>query len=312
MVVKAATAKESRESMVTINRRQLKLTNLSKLYFPEEKITKGDVIAYYNAMADYVLPYLKNRPLSLKRNPNGITDKGFYHKDAAEEGPDWLISFDEYAESSDKIVNYIVCNDKATLIYLANLGCIEMNPWNSTARTPDKPTYLMIDIDPSKENTFDQVVSVAQATQEVLNRAGAVSYCKTSGATGMHVYVPLNARYPYEVAREFAHIVATLVHEQLPGITSLERSLRKRGNKIYIDYLQNSKGQTLASAYSLRPVPGATVSAPLLWKEVKSGLHPSQFTIYNIEKRVKKLGDVFYMVLKKGNNLKGCLKNLGY
>lgn len=309
MAVKEQTAKES---MVTINRRSLKLTNLSKIYFPQAKITKGDVIAYYNAMADHILPYLKNRPMSLKRNPNGILDKGFYHKDAAEEGPSWLSSFDEYAESSKKVVNYIVCNDKATLIYLANLGCIEMNPWNSTTRTPDKPTYLIIDIDPSDKNSFDQVVTVAQAVQEVLNRAGAISYCKTSGASGLHVYVPLNARYTYEVAREFAHIVATLVQEQLPDLTSLERNLRKRGNKIYVDYLQNSKGQTLASAYSLRPVPDASVSTPLVWKEVKHGLHPSQFTIHNIEDRVKKLGDVFYMVLKKGNNLKSCLKNLGY
>lgn len=309
MLLKEPTAKES---IVTINRHPLKLTNLSKIYFPDEKITKGDVLAYYDSIADTLLPYLKNRPLSLKRNPNGIMDKGFYHKDAAAEGPEWLQSFEEYAESSQKTVNYIVCNDKATLLYLANLGCIEMNPWNSTTRTPDKPTYLMIDIDPSGKNTFDQVITVAQAVQEVLNRAGATSYCKTSGATGMHVYVPLNAKYTYEVAREFAHIVASLVNEQLPGITSLERSLKKRGNKIYIDFLQNSKGQTLACAYSLRPVPGASVSTPLLWKEVKAGLHPSRFTIYNIEKRIKKLGDVFFMVLRKGNDLKGCLKNLGY
>jgi bifunctional non-homologous end joining protein LigD len=303
---------KAKETIVTINGHPLKLTNLSKIYFPDEKITKGDVLAYYDSIADTILPYLKNRPLSLKRNPNGITDKGFYHKDAAEEGPEWLQSFEEYAESSQKTVNYIVCNDKATLLYLANLGCIEMNPWNSTIRTPDKPTYLMIDIDPSGKNTFDQVISVAQAVQEVLNRAGATSYCKTSGATGLHVYVPLNAKYTYEVAREFAHIVASLVNEQLPGITSLERSLKKRGPKIYIDFLQNSKGQTLACAYSLRPVAGASVSTPLLWKEVKTGLHPSQFTIYNIEKRIKKLGDIFFMVLKKGNDLKGCLKNLGY
>lgn len=308
----AVQEKVAKDTVVTINRRQLKLTNLSKIYFPDDGITKGDVIAYYNTMADYMLPYLKDRPMSLKRNPNGIKDKGFYHKDAADEGPAWIKSYDEFAESSQKVVNYIVCNDKATLLYLANLGCIEMNPWNSTTRAPEKPTYLLIDIDPSAKNTFDQVVTVAQAVQEVLNRAGAVSYCKTSGATGLHVYVPLNARYSYEVAREFAHIVATLVQEQLPGLTSLERSLKKRGNKIYVDYLQNAKGQTLASTYSLRPVAGASVSTPLLWKEVKSGLHPSQFTIFNIEKRVQKLGDLFYMVLKKGNNLRGCLKNLGY
>lgn len=298
-------------SIVTVNRRQLKLTNLSKLYFPKEKITKGDVIAYYDTMAKAILPYLKDRPLSLKRNPNGITDKGFYHKDAGEDAPDWVPTFDEYAASSNKIVNYIVCNDKATLLYLANLGCIEMNPWNSTVRKPENPTYMIIDIDPSPKNTFDQVISVAQAVQEVLNRAGAVSFAKTSGATGLHVYVPLNARYPYEQAREFGRIVATLVHEQLPGMSSVERSLKKRGPKIYVDFLQNSKGQTLASAYSLRPVPGATVSAPLLWKEVKAGLHPSQFTIFNMEKRVQQLGDLFYMVLKKGNNLQACLKKLG-
>lgn len=305
-------AATSKENVISINRHSLTLTNLHKIYFPKEKITKGDVIAYYDMMAPVILPYLKNRPLSLKRNPNGITDPGFYHKDAGEDAPSWIKTHDVYAESSNKIVNYIVCNDKATLVYLANLGCIEMNPWNSTARSPDKPTYLIIDIDPSQKNTFDQVISVAQAVQEVLNRAGAVSYCKTSGATGLHVYMPLNARYTYEQAREFARIVATLVHEQLPGFTSIERSLKKRGNKIYVDFLQNSRGQTLASAYSLRPVPGATVSTPLLWKEVKTGLHPSQFTIHNIEKRVKQLGDIFYMVLKNGNNLKGCLKNLGF
>ncbi|WEK33490.1 MAG: non-homologous end-joining DNA ligase [Candidatus Pseudobacter hemicellulosilyticus] len=310
---KPRAAKQSpAEQIVKINKQELKLTNLTKLYFPKDKISKGDVIAYYDSIAPVLLPYLKNRPMSLKRNPNGIDAPAFYHKDAGEQAPDWIDTYDVYAESSNKVVNYIVCNNKATLLYLANLGCIEMNPWNSTVNKPDNPSYLIIDIDPSKKNTFDQVISVAQATQEVLNRAGAVSYCKTSGASGLHVYLPLNARYPYELAREFAEIVATLVHEQLQGITSIERSLSKRGNKIYVDYLQNSRGQTLASAYSLRPEPGATVSAPLLWKEVKAGLHPSQFTIFNIESRVKKLGDIFYMVLKKGNDLRHCLKNLGY
>lgn len=300
------------ENLVKVNRHTIKLTNLDKLYFPRDNISKGDVIAYYDTMAPVILPYLKNRPMSLKRNPNGIDQPAFYHKDAGEQAPEWIETFDVFSESSQKIVNYIVCNDKATLLYLANLGCIEMNPWNSTVSKPDHPSYMIIDIDPSPKNTFDQVISVAQATQEVLNRGGAVSYCKTSGASGLHVYLPFNARFTYEQVREFAEIIASLVHEQLPGITTLERSLRKRGNKIYVDFLQNSKGQTLASAYSLRPEPGATVSAPLLWKEVKTGLHPSQFTIYNMEKRVEKLGDIFYMVLKKGNDLRGCLKNLGY
>lgn len=303
---------EKTEDVVQIDRHQLTITNVNKIYFPKDKITKGDVIAYYDMMAPVILPYLKDRPLSLKRNPNGINDKGFYHKDAGEGAPKYVKVFPDFSPSSNKTVDYIVCNNKATLIYLANLGCIEMNPWNSTTRSPDKPTYMIIDIDPSPKNTFDQVVTVAQAVQEVLNNAGAIAYPKTSGATGIHVYMPLNNKYDYELVREFGRVIATMVNEMLPGMTSIERSLKKRGNKIYVDFLQNSKGQTLASAYSLRPRDGATVSAPLLWKEVKAGLHPSQFTIHNIQKRVKKLGDLFFMVLKEGNNLKTCLRNLGY
>ena len=306
--MKAST--ENSSALVTVDRHQLTLTNVNKVYFPKDKITKGDVIAYYDMMAPVILPYLKDRPLNLLRNPNGINEKGFYHKDAGENTPRWIKTYPEFSDSSNKTVDYIVCNNKATLIYLANLGCIEMNPWNSTTRSPEKPTYLIIDIDPSPKNTFDQVITVAQAVEEVLTKAGAVTYAKTSGATGIHVYMPLGNKYEYEIAREFGRIVATMVTEMLPGLTSVERSIKKRGNKIYVDFLQNSKGQTLASAYSLRPREGATVSTPLLWKEVKAGLHPSQFTIHNIEKRVKKLGDIFYMVLKEGNNLRTCLKNI--
>lgn len=303
-------ATENTSALVTVDKHQLTLSNVNKIYFPKDKITKGDVIAYYDMMAPIVLPYLKDRPLNLLRNPNGINEKGFYHKDAGENTPKWIKTYPEFSTSSNKTVDYIVCNNKATLIYLANLGCIEMNPWNSTTRSPEKPTYLIIDIDPSPKNTFDQVITVAQAVEEVLSRAGAVTYAKTSGATGIHVYMPLGNKYGYEIAREFGRVVATMVTEMLPGLTSVERSLKKRGNKIYVDFLQNSKGQTLASAYSIRPREGATVSTPLLWKEVKAGLHPSQFTIHNIEKRVKKLGDIFFMVLKEGNNLKTCLKNI--
>ncbi|MEO5684196.1 MAG: non-homologous end-joining DNA ligase [Chitinophagaceae bacterium] len=301
-----------KEKTVKANGHTVQLTNLTKLYWPKERITKAALINYYDKVAPTILPYLKNRPLSLKRNPNGIADKGFYQKDAGEHFPSWIKTTPVYAPSSDKTVDYTICNDKATLLYLANLGCIEMNPWNSTTRAADKPSYLIIDIDPSDRNSFEQVIETAQVTAQILEQAGAPSYCKTSGASGLHIFVPLGAKYSYEQVRSFAEIIATLVQEQLPSFTSLERSLKKRGNKIYIDYLQNSKGQTVASAYSVRPVAGATVSAPLVWKEVKKGLHPSQFTIFNIEKRIEKLGDVFYMALKKGVNIRTCLKNLGY
>jgi bifunctional non-homologous end joining protein LigD len=299
-----------KEKTVKINNHNLVLTHLTKLYWPKDKITKGALINYYEKMAPVVLPYLKNRSLSLRRNPNGIADKGFFQKDAGEHFPSWIKTSAVFSASTQKKVQYTVCNDTATLLYLANLGCIEMNPWNSTIKSPDKPTYLILDIDPSEKNSFEQVIEAAQTINAILEEAGAPSYCKTSGATGLHIYVPLSAKY--EQVRSFGEIIAGIAQQQLSSFTSLERSLKKRGNKIYIDYLQNSRGQTIASAYSVRPVAGAQVSAPLLWKEVKPGLHPSQFNIFNIEKRIKKSGDMFSGTLKKGINIASCLKKLGY
>lgn len=301
----------SKDAAVKVGGKTLTLTNLSKIYWPKEKFTKGDLVAYYDSMADHILPYLKDRPLSLKRNPNGIADEGFYHKDAGEQAPAWVKTYDVHSDSSNKIVNYIVCNDKPTLLYVANLGCIEMNPWNSTSKKPENPTYMIIDIDPAAKNSFDQVIETALVTKEVLDEAGVESYCKTSGATGLHVYVPMGNKYDYDHVRMFGQLVASMVVDRLPKFTSIERSLKKRGNNIYVDFLQNSRGQTLASAYSVRPKPGATVSTPLEWKEVKKGLHPSDFTILNILKRVEKKGDLFKDVLtSKGTNLKKALELL--
>lgn len=291
---------------------QLHLTSLDKVYWPDEGITKGDLIEYYKTMAPYILPYLKNRPLSLKRNPNGILDEGFYQKDAGELAPGWIKTEAIYAESSDKMVHYLVCNDVKSLLFIANLGCIEMNPWNSVIAKPEYPDYLVVDIDPSEKNTFDEVVDVALVIKTVLDKANVEAYCKTSGSSGMHVYIPCNKKYSYDEVRDFAKTIATRVHEQLPRITTMERSLAKRKkNEIYIDYLQNSIGQTLACAYSVRPKPLATVSAPLEWKEVKHGLNPAQFTLKNMHERVKQKGDLFKAVLGKGLNMKPALKLLG-
>jgi len=196
------------------------------------------------------------------------------------------------------------------LLYVANLGCIEINPWNSTTKKIGNPTWMVIDIDPSDKNKFTEVVDTALAVRKVLDNGGVSSYCKTSGASGLHVYVPLKNKYEYETVREFAHIIASLVQEQLPGITTLERSLSKRGPKIYIDYLQNSAGQTLASVYSVRPVPGASVSTPLEWKELNHQLSPKQFTIENIFQRIKKKGDLFLPVLNESNSIDKALKAL--
>ena len=298
------------KSEVRIGKHVVAITNRKKIYWPKEGFTKGDLIDYYDKMADHILPHLKGRCLSLKRNPNGINDKGFYHKDAGENAPSYVDVFKVKSESNNKIIDYIVCNNKATLLYVANLGCIEINPWNSTTKKQGYPTWMAIDIDPSDKNKFTEVVDTALAVKMVLDKAGVSSYCKTSGASGLHVYVPLKNKYEYVVVRDFAHIIALLVQEELPGITTLERSLSKRGPKIYIDYLQNSAGQTLASVYSVRPVPGASVSTPLDWKEVGHQLSPQQFTMENIFQRIKKKGDLFYPVLNESNSIDKALKTL--
>jgi bifunctional non-homologous end joining protein LigD len=262
-------------------------------------------------MAEYILPYLKDRPESLKRNPNGINDNGFFHKDAGADAPSWVKTKSIYSESAKKEIEYIICNDKATLAYLNNLGCIELNPWNSRLSSLDKPDYMIIDIDPSEKNNFTQVVSTALAFKSFLDKAKAACYCKTSGATGLHIYVPMGKKYSYEQVKNFALLLCTMVNEQLPGFTSMDRNLQKRGNnKIYLDYLQNRRGQTVAAPYSLRPRDKATVSAPLDWKEVNKELDPTDFTIDTILKRVKKTGDIFRPVLEQGIDLKKCLANL--
>ena len=302
----ATTTKEE----VKIGKYSVTISNRKKIYWPGEGFTKGDVIDYYDKISDVILPYLKGRPLSLKRNPNGINDKGFYHKDAGENAPAFVDVFPIKAESNNKIIDYIVCNNKATLLYVANLGCIEINPWNSTTKKIGNPTWMVIDIDPSDDNTFTEVVDTALATKMILDKGGIKCYCKTSGASGLHVYVPLKNKYDYITVKDFAHVIASLVQEQLPKTTTLERSLSKRGPKIYIDWLQNRTGQTLASVYSLRPVVGASVSTPLEWKEVDHKLSPSQFTIKNIFQRIKKKGDLFQPLLTEANSIENALKKL--
>jgi len=306
---KKKTSSSREKEIVSVGGKKVSLTNQNKLYFPEDGITKGDVIDYYQSIASYILPYLKDRPESLRRNPNGIHDQGFFHKDAGDQAPSWVKSFEVYSESNNKDIDYIICNDNATLMYLNNLGCIELNPWNSRTSKLDHPDYMVIDIDPSDNNTFDEVVETALFVKEIMDKAGAESYCKTSGATGLHVYIPMGAKYTYEQVKNFAHIIATAVEEQLT-FTTLERSLAKRGNRIYVDYLQNRPGQTLSSVYSLRPKKGGTVSTPLEWSEVKKGISPQDFTIHNTLERLEKKGDLFKPVLGKGINMQECLRKL--
>lgn len=289
-------------------RKSVKLTNLDKVYWPDQPYLKRDLIEYYSAIYKYIIPYLRDRPQSMKRHPDGIHGKSFYHKDAGEQAPSWLDTYADWSETSQKTVHYLLCNNKPSLRYMANLGCIEINPWHSRTQQPDYPDYLVLDLDPSEKNRFSQVVDVALTIREILEKLDVKSYCKTSGATGLHVYLPLGTQYTYKQARQFAQIIMTRVNEWMPDSTTLERSLKKRKkDQIYLDYLQNKEGATLASAYSLRPLPGAPVSTPLEWKELNSNLDPLQFNIKNIEKRLSKKGDLWAPVLKRGIDMKKIL-----
>jgi bifunctional non-homologous end joining protein LigD len=284
----------------------LKFTHLSKVYWPEDKVTKRDMFNYYYQVAEYILPYLKDRPMSLNRFPNGIHGPSFYQKDVKGKAPDWVKTF-PYTNGEGEHKEYLVGTDEASLLWMASLGCIEMNPWFSRVQSEDHPDYCVIDLDPDKQ-TFNQVVDAALEVKKVLDALDVPSYCKTSGSTGMHIYIPMGAKYTYDQSQLFARIIVNLVHKQIPDFTTLERSIADRDGKMYLDFLQNRPGATIAGPYSLRPKPGATVSMPLHWDEVKHGLTMKDFTIFNAIDRLKVEGDLFKGVLGKGIDLEKTIK----
>lgn len=290
-----------------VNGHELKFNHLGKLFWPRDGLTKRDLLNYYYQIAPYIHPYLLERPQSLNRFPNGIEGVSFYQKDVTGKAPEWMEKF-PYKTSQGENKNYLIVQSEYDLLWMANLGAIEMNPWNSTIMSPEHPSWCIIDLDPSEGNTFEQVIEAAQATKEVLDGLKIKGYCKTSGATGLHIYIPMGAKYTYEQCQLFARMIATHVHQILPKLTSIERLTANRKGKIYVDFLQNRPKATLAAPYSVRPQPGAPVSMPLQWEEVQKGLSPEQFTLKNALQRVEEEGDLFKAVLGKGINLEKILK----
>ncbi len=284
---------------------ELKFTNLSKIYWPEDGYTKRDMFNYYYQVAEYILPYLKDRPQSLNRFPNGIHGKSFYQKNVKDKAPDWVKTF-PYTTSDGEHKEFLVGGDEDTLLWMASLGCIEMNPWFSRIQHPDNPDYCVIDLDPDK-NTFEQVIQAAQEVKSVLDKLDIPGFVKTSGSTGIHIYIPLGAKYTYDQSQMFGKLIVTIVHNQLPDFTSLERMIKNRGGKMYLDFLQNRPGATIAGPYSLRPKIGATVSMPLHWEEVKPGLQMKNFTIKNAVARIRSEGDIFSGALGEGIDMEKAL-----
>jgi bifunctional non-homologous end joining protein LigD len=285
-----------------IDGHDLKFTNLSKVFWPDENVTKRDMLNYYYQVAPYMVPYLKDRPQTLNRFPHGIRGESFYQKDVSGKVPGWIDTFPYHSERDGRDKNFLVASNEASLLYIASLGCIEINPWSSRKQFPDHPDWCIIDLDPDK-NSFEQVIEAAQVTKKVLDAFKIPAYCKTSGSTGLHIYIPLEAKYTYEQSKEFGRVIVKLVHREIPSFTSIERLTDKRKGCIYLDFLQNRPQATVAGPYSLRPKPGAPVSAPLHWDEVKKGLQLLDFTIFNMMERIRQVGDLFSPVLGKGIDL---------
>jgi bifunctional non-homologous end joining protein LigD len=287
-----------------------RFTNLDKVFWPEDGYTKGDLLRYYHEVAPVILPYLHDRPLSMNRHPNGIHGPNFFQKDVTKQPPPDFVETAEVDSDTSGKIRYIVCQNEETLLYVGQLGCIELNPWNSRLDSLEKPDYLVIDLDP-QDVPFTQVVEVAQEVRKLLEKGCAECFCKTSGKRGLHVYIPLAARYDYDVVRQFAEVIVRLIHKRLPETTSLIRSPALRRGKVYLDYLQNRHGQTMACAYSLRPIEGALVSTPLKWSEVTKKLDPTKFNIQTVPRRLDKLGDLWEGLLGQGADMEKCLAAVG-
>jgi bifunctional non-homologous end joining protein LigD len=289
--------------------RPLRLSNIDKPFFPDGE-TKGDLIAYYGTIAPLLLPHLRDRAIVLARYPDGWDGDWFYEKQVPSHAPDWLPTFPLHSEHRGDAIDFVTAPDPESLMWIANLGAIEIHPWLSRVTSADRPDFAIFDLDPADGATWEQVVETATHIRVVLDRLGLASYPKTSGATGMHLYVPIDNEYPYRRVRAVVEAIGRLIVAADPGLATMEWDIPTRRGKVFIDHNQNVGGKTIASVYSVRPRPGAPVSTPLLWEEVPE-VDPTDFTIHTIWERVSRHGDLFAPVLRGGQRLEGAEGALG-
>ena len=291
--------------------KNIAFTNLKKIYWPADKYTKGDLIDYYRAVSKWMLPYLANRPVVLTRFPDGIDGKSFYQKDAPVFAPDWMRTIPVWSEDTQREIRYFICDSEEALLYLANMGSIPLHIWASREGSLELPDWCVIDLDP-KEAPFSDVIRCGQVLRRVCESVGMPSYVKTTGKTGLHILLPLGRQCTYEQSRMLGELLARVVLRELGDIATITRHVTKRGDKVYLDYLQNRHGQTIVAPFSVRPLPGATVSMPLIWDEVDSSLDPRTFTIKNTIARLEQLGrDPVLAVLDEKPDLAHVLEQLG-
>lgn len=302
-----------------IEGRELRLSNLDKVFWPDEGYTKGDLLAYYFNIAPLILPYLRGRPLTMKRMPNGVRGDFFYEKEAPSHAPDWMArcavdssGSDRWGPPKHEVINYLLVEDAAGLLFMANLGCIEFHPLHSRCGSIGAPDYLFFDLDPFEPATFEDVLAVARLVRVACDRLALRSYPKTSGATGMQVYVPLTPDFTYEQTREFVGRIGTMLRDVDPDRVTMEWEVNRRTGKVFVDHNMNRVGANIAAVYSVRPEPGATVSMPVSWEEVDAGeVGPSRFTIASVWERILERPDPFRGVLDDRQDLSAALAAVG-
>lgn len=299
------------ELFIEVDGRRLRLTNLNKVYFPEDGITKRDLLLYYARMAPLLLPFLKDRPLVLRRYPNGIHGQAFFQKDADKNTPEWIKTVPIISEGKGKPIHYFVANDRATLLYLTNLGCIDHNPWSSSVGTLEHPDYIFFDLDPTPNTGFAVVMKLATILLSILDDVKLEAFSKTSGATGFHIFVPVEPRYSFEQARTFVEAIASIVSRKHPELLTAERSLRKRPDgRIYLDAHQNSSGQSLAAVYTVRAFPHAPVSAPVKASDVTTRLIPEKWNLRTMAERTDSVGDLWANFWKRRQEIEPAAERL--
>jgi bifunctional non-homologous end joining protein LigD len=300
-------------SEVAVGRRRVRLTSPDKVLFPDEGITKADLAGYYAEVGPTIVPHLRNRPFTLKRYPYGITGQAYFHKQAPKGKPPWIPTrrFRTWPrEGESRLVDFTLVNDTAALVWMVQMNCIDMNAWYSRVDKPDRPDYVVFDLDPpDSRNGFVLAIRVAHLIREALERLELQSYVKTSGADGIHVLVPITRRYSFRDAYDFAELVSRGLEVDNPGVVTTEWLKRKRRG-VLVDHRQNGHGKTIASAYSVRPKPGASVSTPLHWEELGEKVRPRDFGMREALARIEKHGDLFEPVLRGGQALGPALRSL--
>jgi bifunctional non-homologous end joining protein LigD len=296
---------------IELDGKRVRLSHLNKVYFPESGYTKRELLSYYYRMADFILPFLRARLLVLRRYPDGIKGQAFFQKDMREGLPDWFKTVPVDSEERGKQIHYATADDRASLLYLTSLGCIDHNPWSSRYEDLDHPDYFFFDLDPSEGTEFSVAVTIAGALHEKLQELRLASFLKTSGATGIHIYIPVEPVYTYEQLRTFAEIVARTVTSEHPNLVTNERSVAKRpAGRILIDVQQNAHGRPLAAPYSVRAFPKAPVSAPILPQELRKNLRPETLNIKTVFARLKEKGDLWGDFWKRQQRLEEAIELL--